>query len=74
MAPYCMKEESNNNAALWTVRQAAANLATTPRAIYRMVGRREIPFVRFGRNIRIDPAALGRWLEENSIPLDRRGR
>jgi excisionase family DNA binding protein len=61
-------------AGLWTIRLAAAKLGTTPRAMYRLTARGQIPFVRFGRRILIDPVVLGRWIEENSVPSGQRRR
>ena len=43
--------------------QLAHLLHTTERHLRRLVAERRIPFVRVGRFIRFDTAAIGRWLE-----------
>jgi excisionase family DNA binding protein len=66
-----MNDKSQNELpSLWTVRVAAVKLATTPHAIYKLVEKRRIPFVRIGKRIRFDPTVISRWIEENSIPAD----
>ena len=48
--------------------ELAAHLGTTERHVRRLVAERRIPFVRVGRFVRFDPAAvtdwLGRWTVE----------
>ena len=53
---------------LWTVRDAAEFLRTTPAAIYKMVERRQIPHARLGdRKLRFDPVVLHEWVRQNAI-------
>lgn len=47
----------------------ASLLNTTERHLRRLVAERRIPFVRVGRFIRFDPAAVGRWLEDRTTTV-----
>jgi excisionase family DNA binding protein len=51
---------------LLTVQEAAEVLKVKPRWIYRMAREGTLPSVRLGRQVRIDEAALQRWVEERS--------
>lgn len=46
--------------------QVAEHLCTTERHIRRLAAERRIPFVRVGRFIRFDPAAVATWLDQQA--------
>lgn len=48
---------------LLTYREAGGLLGVTPRTIWNLVGRGELPAVRFGRSVRIDPRDLSKFIE-----------
>lgn len=49
------------------VEEAAAFLATTPKAVYALVSRREIPFRRLGRRLLFDRAELRAMVEKGRV-------
>lgn len=49
------------------VYRAAAFLATTPKGIYALVARQEIPFRRLGRKLLFDRAELRAHLEKSRV-------
>jgi excisionase family DNA binding protein len=51
------------NALLVTVEEASRMLCCSPRTLWGMTQRGEIPRVRIGRSVRYDPADLRRWIE-----------
>jgi excisionase family DNA binding protein len=53
---------------LLTVRDMAECLGTTMGAIYQMVSRRQIPFVKIGRSTRFDKEAIDAWIKAHSKP------
>lgn len=48
---------------LLTEREAAAMLTMSPRKLWELRNRGEIPCIRFDRCVRYDPADLRRWIE-----------
>ena len=52
------------NALLVTVEEAARLLSVSPRTLWGMTQRGEIPRVRIGRSVRYDPADLRNWVDE----------
>ena len=50
---------------LMRVPEAAAALAISPRLLWELTNRREIPSVRYGRMLRYDPDDLREWIEKN---------
>jgi putative molybdopterin biosynthesis protein len=48
---------------LLTVREAASLMAVSEATVYREISRRELPAVHVGRQIRVRPADLVRYLE-----------
>ncbi len=44
----------------------ARRLSISPRAVYRLAERGELPAIRWGRVVRFDPEALERWLAEHA--------
>ncbi|MEQ9190985.1 MAG: helix-turn-helix domain-containing protein [Alphaproteobacteria bacterium] len=51
--------------ALLTVEQTAERLNVCKRTVYRRIKDRELPFVRTGRLLRIDPVDLERYIAVN---------
>jgi excisionase family DNA binding protein len=52
---------------LLDVREAARFLGTTPASMYSMVWRREVPFVKLGRSLRIDVKDLDELIEASKV-------
>ena len=53
--------------ALLATSGAAERLGTTERHIRELVYRRELPFVKVGRLLRFDPAALDRYVADRTV-------
>lgn len=53
---------------LWTRTQAAEFLQIKPQtlSVWAMSGRYNVPFVRVGRAVRYDPAALEKWIAKRT--------
>ena len=51
---------------LLTVKETAAVLRVKPQWVYKMARSGALPNVRLGRQVRIDEAALQRWLAEQA--------
>ncbi|HVA08948.1 MAG TPA: helix-turn-helix domain-containing protein [Acidimicrobiales bacterium] len=49
----------------------AVALGVTPRHIRRLVAERRIPFLKVGRFVRFDPAALNVWLDDLRVEPER---
>ncbi len=58
------------SARLWNVRQAADYLNTTAHGVYKLVERRQIPYVRLGRKVLFDPSIVRHWIAQHVIPPD----
>lgn len=55
----------------FTTEELAQYISKSVPAIYTMVSRRQIPFVRLGRLTRFDIRTIDKWLESRSVnPLD----
>jgi len=52
---------------LLTIEELADHLGVTVRHIRRLVAERRVPFVRFGRLVRFDPAVVANWLEGSTV-------
>ena len=52
---------------LWNVRDLATYVKTTPDAIYKWVEQAQVPFIRLGRSIRFDLAAIREWLRSHHV-------
>jgi len=50
-----------------TVKETAEVLKVKPQWVYRMIRRDRLPFLRLGRQIRIDEDSLERWLTEHTV-------
>lgn len=53
---------------LLTVTEVAELLRITTKAVYRMVDKRTIPFVKFGRSLRFELSAIQQLVHDNSHP------
>ncbi len=51
-----------------TLEQLCARLQVSKHHIYRMIHRREIPFIPMGRVRRFDPVAIDKWMAARSVP------
>jgi excisionase family DNA binding protein len=54
-------------ALLVNTRRAAELLCLSPRMVWTLSNRREIPSVRIGRCLRFDPEDLRRWVESRKV-------
>lgn len=48
---------------LWDIRTVAARLGVQVRHVRRLVSERRIPFIKWGRLLRFDPAEIECWLD-----------
>ena len=53
---------------LLTIKEASEYLGITENALYCMVYRRQIPFVKIGKRLRFDKIDLDKWIEKHTIP------
>jgi excisionase family DNA binding protein len=53
---------------LYTIKEASEYLGKSVKALYHMVERRQIPFVKIRKNLRFDKIALDKWIEKHTIP------
>jgi excisionase family DNA binding protein len=53
---------------LLTIREAADELRLKPNTLYQKIWRREIEFVKFGRNVRFRADVIERMIEEATVP------
>mgnify|MGYP000151804064 CR=1 FL=1 len=52
---------------LFTIKEASEYLGISVKALYCRVWRREIPFVKIGKNLRFDKIDLDKWIEKQKI-------
>jgi excisionase family DNA binding protein len=52
---------------LLTVSQVAAELAVSPKLVYRLTKLNEIPHIRISSAIRFDPEAIELWVSNHTI-------
>ncbi|MFW6010833.1 MAG: helix-turn-helix transcriptional regulator [Gemmatimonadota bacterium] len=50
---------------LWKVKDVAAYLNLSEKAVYRRVERDTIPYLKMGESLRFDPDDIDDWLREN---------
>lgn len=53
---------------LLDIAAVAARLGVTIRHVRRLVAERRIPFVKWGRRLRFDPAEIDAWLDRHRYP------
>jgi excisionase family DNA binding protein len=49
------------------VGEAARYIGRTEKAVYRLVARRSIPFIKHGRRVHFDRLALDRWMARGAV-------
>lgn len=54
-------------AALWDIGMVARRLGVQVRHVRRLVSERRIPFIKWGRLLRFDPAEIEAWLDERAV-------
>ncbi len=59
---------------LLCVAELAEYLAVSKDFVYSLTYRKQIPFVKIGRAVRFNKAAIDRWLEKSSVEADGWGR
>ncbi len=59
---------TNNRPTLWDIRAVASRLGVEARHVRRLVSERRIPFIKWGRLLRFDPAEIEAWLDEARRP------
>jgi excisionase family DNA binding protein len=50
-----------------TVKEVSAYMGIAPDTIYAMVSQRRIPYVKVGRLVKFDQAALDTWLKQHTV-------
>jgi len=53
---------------LLTIKEASEYLGISVDALYCMVYRKQIPYVKIGKKLRFDKFILDRWIEKQTIP------
>jgi excisionase family DNA binding protein len=53
---------------LLTIKEASEYLGFSIKALYHMVERGQIPFVKIRKNLRFDKIDLDKWIEKHKIP------
>ena len=54
---------------LLSMDELAERLGVTHRRVRRLVAERKLPFLKVGRFIRFDPAAIAAWLDSSRVPV-----
>lgn len=54
---------------IYTVPEVAEYLKMSKSKVYYLIQRREIPYIKIGRNVRIRQEDLLKWLEKRSRPV-----
>jgi excisionase family DNA binding protein len=62
--------DQTNMEQLLTVGEAAALLRLSPRTLYNLVARDQIPVQRVRRRVMFRPSALQRWLDAQARPVE----
>lgn len=68
LKPRAIEEPSRAVNFLMTVPEVAGFLRTSPKAIYTMVERGQLPVLRINRRVLVDREALVDWLRQKSTP------
>lgn len=55
---------------LWDVGETAAFIRKSCRGVYKMVERRQIPYLKIGAAVRFDPAEIRAWVHQYAVPPD----
>jgi excisionase family DNA binding protein len=67
LSPMTRPDATGTPLQLLDTRQAAAALGIGKRTIQELAAERKISFIRFGRNVRFDPADLAAFAEGNKV-------
>lgn len=62
------KTSTDNRRTLWDISTVASRLGVETRHIRRLVSERRMPFIKWGRLLRFDPAEIEAWLDEARRP------
>jgi excisionase family DNA binding protein len=54
---------------LLTVTELSKLLCMMPGAIYMLIARRQIPYLKIGRRVRFDPAQIEAWLQNQKVAV-----
>jgi excisionase family DNA binding protein len=54
---------------LLTVTELSSLLSMTPGAIYMLIARCQIPYLKIGRRVRFDPAQIEAWLQNQKVAV-----
>ena len=57
---------------LLTMDELAERLGVTPRHVRRLVAEKRVPYVKVGRFVRFDPAAIASWLDQSRVTVSPR--
>lgn len=60
---------TTHNAAprLLTIKEAAAYTGLAVSTLYKMTGRRQIPYIKMGSLLKFDLAALDKWIKDQTV-------
>jgi len=59
--------KTNKSITLWRIEDVAQFLGKTLQAVYKMVERGQIPYIKLGRLVYFQPAEIQKWLSNRSI-------
>lgn len=62
--------KSTDEIELLTVDQIASWLNKSTSAVYRLVWRRQIPYLKFGKSVRFDRQEILKWLEGKKVEVE----
>ena len=57
---------------LLSIDELAETLGVTRRHVRRLVDERRVPFLKVGKFVRFDPAAISDWLDQSRVAASRR--
>ncbi len=57
---------------LINIDECASYLSLTKKAIYNMINRKKIPFVKIGTSVRFDLRSLEMFIQENSVDSEKK--
>ena len=60
-------EDIPTDTVLWRVQDTAKFLGRTRQAIYKMVERGQIPYVKIGRSVSFNPSVIQKWLNSKTV-------
>jgi len=57
----------NTSRRFLTIKEAAAYTGLAVSTLYKMVGRRQIPYIKMGSLVKFDLAALEKWIKSQTV-------